>query len=785
MKKYLHRTSVLFFLVILAQLLSLPTAHGAPGDYLFQWGAQQHFADPSSVTLDGNGNVYVTDTSNVQVFNSAGTRFRKWGSYGSGDGQFSYPVGIALDASGNVYVVDTQNQRIQVFDNAGNFLRKWGSLGEGNGQFVAPRGIVIDGSGNVYVTDPETDRVQVFNRDGMYLRQLGSYGSGDGQFSHPTGMAVDQYSNVYVADEGNARIQVFSSSGNFIKTAVAYTGVEEWDFFVHGNNLAIDLNNNIYVPVFSNGRYGQFLYIFDSAGNKIRELRFSDTYVDEHYWSPIAVAVDPAGNTYTLDGDNDGLRAFDSMGNPLGQWWTYGTGDAQLSYPTGIAVDSGGNVYETDGLDVRAAVSNDRVRVFDSEGKFVRKWTGHIDETSGIAVDGSDNVFVLAHSYVHVFDKSGTFLREWGDGYDLSTYATGGIAVDKSGNVLVADTGNSRIQIFDNTGNFLRQFGSFGTGDGQFYYPEGIASDDIGNILVSDTGNSRVQVFDNAGNFLRKWGSSGFANGQFSRPSGIAVDVNGNVFVADTGNNRIQVFDSLGRFLRTWGSQGDDNAFFNEPRGVAVDRSGAKVYVADAGNNRIQVFEGYGNQLLPAPWASSDIGAVGLAGSAGYQNGTFSLSGSGADIWGTADGFRYVYQPLTGNGQIIARVTSLQNSNALAKGGVMIRENLTANARHALMALVPGGGAVFQRRVTTGGISATTSGPGVTAPAWVKLVRNGNRLSGYVSANGVNWTRVGSDTIKMAETVYIGLAVTSHDNAALFGVNLDSVAVTAKHLRLP
>ena len=190
----------------------------------------------------------------------------------------------------------------------------------------------------------------------------------------------------------------------------------------------------------------------------------------------------------------------------------------------------------------------------------------------------------------------GNFLQKWGSyGSDPGQLMDpSGIAVDKSGNVLVTDTGNSRVEIFDNAGNFLRHLGTVGTGNGQFVNPEGIAIDENGNIFVVDSGNSRIQVFDGANNFLRKWGSAGFSNGLFSHPSGIAVDVNGNVFVADVGNNRIQAFNSSGTFLRKWGSLGDANAFFREPRGVAVDKSGARVYVADSGNNRIQVFEGYG-----------------------------------------------------------------------------------------------------------------------------------------------------------------------------------------------
>jgi regulation of enolase protein 1 (concanavalin A-like superfamily) len=181
------------------------------------------------------------------------------------------------------------------------------------------------------------------------------------------------------------------------------------------------------------------------------------------------------------------------------------------------------------------------------------------------------------------------------------------------------------------------------------------------------------------------------------------------------------------------------------------------------------------NTALPSPWATQDIGSVGLAGSAAYLNGTFSLKGAGSDIWGTADAFRFVYKPLTGDGQIIARVASLQNTNMYAKGGVMIRQSLTANSIHALMDVTPGNGAEFSRRTTAGGTTTATVKSALTAPYWVKLVRSGNTFTGSVSADGVTWVQVGSSTISMTGTVYLGLIVTSHSNTALCTTTFDGV----------
>jgi len=181
---------------------------------------------------------------------------------------------------------------------------------------------------------------------------------------------------------------------------------------------------------------------------------------------------------------------------------------------------------------------------------------------------------------------------------------------------------------------------------------------------------------------------------------------------------------------------------------------------------------------IPSPFTSSDIGSVGHAGSASYANGTFTVAGSGADIWNTADAFHDVYQTLTGDGQIVARVASQIATDPWAKAGVMMRETLAADSRYADMVVTPGNGAAFQRRAATGGYAAHTAGPSVTAPYWVRLVRLGDTLTGYVSSDGVTWRGAGSDTVSMAATVYVGLAVTAHNNNALSTATFDHVAIT-------
>jgi regulation of enolase protein 1 (concanavalin A-like superfamily) len=179
-------------------------------------------------------------------------------------------------------------------------------------------------------------------------------------------------------------------------------------------------------------------------------------------------------------------------------------------------------------------------------------------------------------------------------------------------------------------------------------------------------------------------------------------------------------------------------------------------------------------------WQSGDIGNVSAAGSASEAAGVVTLRASGEDIWGATDEFGFRYQALTGNGEIIARVTGLTNTHAWAKAGVMMRETLAANSRHAFMCVTPGNGVSFHRRAIAGGGTELVSGTSPTAlPRWLRLVRNGTTITGYESATGTSWTPVGTLTVDLASTIFVGLALTSHNDGVIGTATLDNVSVTA------
>jgi hypothetical protein len=134
----------------------------------------------------------------------------KWGTEGTGGGQFYNPQDVALAPNGSVYVADTDNHRIQKFTSEGVFVSLWGTEGTSDGQFNGPWGIAVAPDGSVYVTDNNNHRIQKFTSGGRFVSKWGEFGTGDGRFNYPIGIAVASNGSVYVADIANHRIQKFS-----------------------------------------------------------------------------------------------------------------------------------------------------------------------------------------------------------------------------------------------------------------------------------------------------------------------------------------------------------------------------------------------------------------------------------------------------------------------------------------------------------------------------------------------------------------------------------------------
>ncbi len=179
---------------------------------------------------------------------------------------------------------------------------------------------------------------------------------------------------------------------------------------------------------------------------------------------------------------------------------------------------------------------------------------------------------------------------------------------------------------------------------------------------------------------------------------------------------------------------------------------------------------------LPTGWASQDIG-TGVSGYTVFDasTGKFSLVGTGSGASSTADGLQYAYQPLTGDGTVIARVVNVDNTSANAVTGLMIRESTASNAREVSIGMTPSGTPKFFSRSTVGGSTSTTSG--AIGGSWLKLVRSGNTFAGFTSRDGSTWAQFGTASVTMNSSVSVGLFTASANNHALNVGQLDNVSV--------
>jgi regulation of enolase protein 1 (concanavalin A-like superfamily) len=195
---------------------------------------------------------------------------------------------------------------------------------------------------------------------------------------------------------------------------------------------------------------------------------------------------------------------------------------------------------------------------------------------------------------------------------------------------------------------------------------------------------------------------------------------------------------------------------------------------AQATVSQVQVFP----LSLPNGQRSADIGNPPIPGSTAYRQGVYTITASGADIWSAWDQFRFVFQPVTGDVDIVARVASVVDGDSWAKAGVMIRESLAPDARNTMAVMSAQQGYLFQWRLDPGGLADGVWGGGGTAPAWLRLVRIGSNIEAFKSADGSNWTSMGAEVVPMADAVYVGLAVTSHSTTQTTTAVIDHLTIT-------
>jgi len=339
------------------------------------------------------------------------------------------------------------------------------------------------------------------------------------------------------------------------------------------------------------------------AGNGFTYLGDGGAAVSASLNHPTAVAVDASGNIYIADFYNHRIRKVDASGvitTVAGNGTAGYSGDggpavdASLDHPTYVAVDASENIYITD-------YYNNRIRKVDASG-VITTFAGN-----GIAGYSGDG----------------------GPAASASLNNPGGVAVDASGNIYIADYFNNRIRKVDaSTGN-IRTVAGNGTlgysGDGgpaasaNLFHPTSVAVDASGNIYIADLFSNRIRKVNASTGYITTIAGNGTAgysgdggpavSANLDNPNDVAVDALGNIYIADENNERIRKVNASTGVITTiagngtYGYSGDGgpatSASLAYPKGVAVDASG-NIYIADANNDRIRKVEG-GNTDVTAP----------------------------------------------------------------------------------------------------------------------------------------------------------------------------------------
>lgn len=533
-------------------------------------------------------------------------------------------------------------------------------------------GLAVDKSGNLYISLSNYGIVEKLDASGNLSRFAGTGTpgfSGDGgaaslaQFSAPGALALDDAGNLYIADTGNRRVRKVAASTGTVATVAGGGAQGDNSDGVPATSLALvqmggltaDSSGNLYIA--SGCRIRRVNVVGGLASTVVGTgvCGFSGdqgSAVAAQIGTPAALALDSLGNLYFTDGNR--VRAVNARSGIIGTLAGTRNGDfggdngpasaAALSAPLSIAVDSQFNVFVAD-------TANQRVRRIDGQSSIITTVAGNgaagssgnngpataamLNTPKGIVADAKGNLFIAdtGNGQIRqVSASSGIISTVAGGGAssfsgDLGPAATAqfarlrGVALDSSGNVYLADTGNCRVRrINASTGYVSTVAGSGTTGaacgpfagdngpatEASLNAPGDVAVDIHGNLFIADTGNARIRKVDTstgiittvAGGGTVDAGSDGGAatSAKLVSPAGLAVDGSGNLFFSDAGANRVRRVDSggiittlAGTGVAGFGGDGGSSvaALLNSPAGIALDSSG-NLYIADNGNSRVR-----------------------------------------------------------------------------------------------------------------------------------------------------------------------------------------------------
>lgn len=592
--------------------------------------------NPRGIAFDAVGDLYIADVDNHRirkvspdgVINTvAGT-----GSAGfSGDGgqaiaaRLSSPTGVALDAAGSIYIADSRNQRIRKISMNGaiNTVAGTGVAGySGDGgpaigaRLNIPNGVAADPAGNLYVVDTSNNRIRMVSVNGVITTLAGNGSgiySGDGGAGIAAGIspiqaALDAAGNLYITDSGNLRVRKISTNGTITTVAgggstsgLGDGGLATSARLDYPYGVGVDAAGNVYV----------------GTGNRLRRISLDGTIntlagnglgsysgdggpaTAAQLNTPSSVAVDPSGNVYVADYNNNRVRKVSANG-VISTFAGTGVGGysgdggpaaaAQIGAQWGVAADSAGNLYIADfsNLRVRKVSPDGMIRTVAGNGHYGSSGDGGLATSaelggpSGVAVDGGGNLYIADYyqnrvrkvspdGVIRTVAGNGTpgFSGDGGTATAAQLQQPIGLAVDAAGDLYIADTGNCRVRKVSASGAINTVAGD-GTnsysGDGGpaaaawiSAFAFGVAVDGSGNLYIADAGNNRIRKVTNgiittvAGDGSPAYTGEGSPAGasRVSSPDGVAVDAAGNVYIADTGNNAVRVLRSAAQLTIT------------------------------------------------------------------------------------------------------------------------------------------------------------------------------------------------------------------------------------------
>jgi len=559
---------------------------------------QAQLDKPSGVFVDVLENIYIADTENHVIRKVDGGTGIITTVAGNGSGGYSgdtfqatlaslkKPQGVFVDSSENIYIADTDNHVIRKVDGGTNIITTVagdgdpGYLGDDgpatSAKLDKPSGVVVDSLGNIFIADTENHRIRVVYDDAgtMTITTVAGNGSGDysgdgdqailASLKKPQTVWVDEIGNLLIADTYNSRIRKVSVTTKDITTA-AGNGSEGYS---GDYGLAIDasLKKPHGVCAYESPAPA-YLYIADPSNYRIRKVDLKEGFLTSAagtIWSgyngdnilatwarlnyPFGVHLDASGNLFIADTYNHRIRKVNAKTGIITT--VAGTGSkgfsgdggpatsARLRYPFSVYVDSAGNIYIADTYNYR-----------------IRK------------VDGQTQIITTV-----VGDGSAKFRGDGGLAIDASIMKSYDVAVDKEGNLYIADTHSHCIRKVDASTGIIDTVVGQGTnagsaGDGGLATeallntPTGVYVDASGNIYVTDTKNDVVRKVDATTKIINTVagnGTTGFSGdgglatqARLDYPEGVWVDSSGNIFIVDTDNCRVRMVDGTTAIITT------------------------------------------------------------------------------------------------------------------------------------------------------------------------------------------------------------------------------------------